>query len=141
MIKEISNNDAMVTKQLSIFLENRGGRLSELSEILAAENINFSAWSLAETEEFGILRTIVSDPERACEILKKKHFAATLTDVVKFSVPDRPGALCSILQVLSQNGVFIEYMYSFSAEGGVAWVIMRPRDVAHCEAVLKTIPE
>ena len=141
MTNELSNNDAMVTKQLSIFLENKGGRLSELSEILAAENINFSAWSLAETEEFGILRTIVSDPERAYEILKEKHFAATLSDVVKFSVPDKPGSLCSILQVLSQNGVFIEYMYSFSTDGGAAWVILRPKDVAHCEAVLKTISE
>ncbi|MBQ0087334.1 MAG: ACT domain-containing protein [Bacteroidales bacterium] len=129
----------MVTRQLSIFLENKGGRLSELSEILAAENINFSAWSLAETEEFGILRTIVSDPERACRILKEKHFAATLSDVVKFSVPDRPGALCSILQVLSQKGVFIEYMYSFSTEGGVACVILRPTDIALCEKALESI--
>lgn len=129
----------MVTKQLSIFLENKGGRLSELSGILAAENINFTAWSLAETEEFGILRTIVSDPERAVSILKANHFAASLNDVVKINVADRPGALCAILQCLAQAGVFIEYMYSFSTETGKASVIIRPKDMARCEAALKSL--
>ncbi len=127
----------MITKQLSIFLENKGGRLSELSGVLACENINFSAWSLAETEEFGILRTIVSEPERACDILKSHNFAASLNDVVRVKVADRPGALCSILQILAQEGVFIEYLYSFATSDGSAAVVLRPADVTQCEAVLK----
>lgn len=126
----------MLAKQLSIFLENKQGRFTELAEILAAEGINISAWCVAETAEFGILRSIVSDPERAYSILKQHHFAASLTDVIGISIPNIPGSLAKILRTLSDSGVFIEYMYSF-ATNGKAQAIIRPSDMDKCLKVLE----
>ena len=126
----------MVTTQLSIFLENKEGRLSELYEVLAAEKINFAAWSLAETEEFGILRTIVSEPERACRILKEANFGATLTEVVRVTVPNTPGSLCAILRDLADGGVSIEYLYNCPTHNENSEIILKPDDIAKCETIL-----
>lgn len=125
----------MIAKQLSIFLENKEGRLTQVAEVLAQENINFSAWSIAETTEFGILRSIVSEPERALQILKDHHFAASLTSVIGIRCPNVPGALAKVLRLLSDNGVFIEYMYSF-ANNGSASIIIRPTDLEKCQQIL-----
>jgi len=126
----------MVITQLSIFLENKDGRLSELYEVLAAEKINFTGWSLAETEEFGILRTIVSEPERACEILKKANFGATLTQVVRVNVPNKPGSLCAILRDLAKGGVSIEYLYNCPTHNETSEIILKPDNLAKCEEIL-----
>ena len=104
----------MVAKELSIFLENKSGRLTEVTEVLAKENINLSALCIAENADFGILRVIVSDPDRAYKALKDNHFAVNVTDVVGISCPNVPGALAKVLGYLSEEGVFIEYMYSFA---------------------------
>ncbi len=126
----------MVAKQLSIFLENKSGRLTEVTEVLAKENINLSALCIAENADFGILRGIVSDPDRAYKALKDNHFAVNVTDVVGISCPNIPGALAKVLGFLSDEGVFIEYMYSF-ANNNIANVVIRPSNLDKCIEVLK----
>ncbi|MBP6064659.1 amino acid-binding protein [Bacteroides sp.] len=126
----------MVAKQLSIFLENKSGRLTEVTEVLAKEGINLSALSIAENADFGILRGIVSDPEKAYNVLKENHFAVNITDVIGLSCPNVPGALAKVLGYLSSEGVFIEYMYSF-ANNSTANVVIRPNDMENCIRVLK----
>ena len=114
----------MVAKQLSIFLENKSGRLTEVTEVLAKEGVNLSALCIAENADFGILRGIVSEPDKAYKALKDNHFAVNVTDVVGISCPNIPGSLAKVLRFLSDEGVFIEYMYSF-ANGETANVIIR----------------
>jgi hypothetical protein len=125
----------MKTKQLSIFLENKSGRLTEVTDALGAAGINLSAMSIADNSDFGILRCIVSDPEKAYKVLKEQHFAVKITDVIGFVCPNTSGSLAVVLRHLSDRGVFIEYMYSF-ANGDVAHVIIRPSDLDTCEQIL-----
>ena len=125
----------MVAKQLSIFLENKSGRLTEVTEVLAKEGVNLSALCIAENADFGILRGIVSEPDKAYKALKDNHFAVNVTDVVGISCPNIPGSLAKVLRCLSDEGVFIEYMYSF-ANGQTANVIIRPNDMENCIRVL-----
>ena len=132
----------MVAKQLSIFLENKSGRLTEVTEVLAKEGVNLSALCIAENADFGILRGIVSEPDhltrfadRVYKALKDNHFAVNVTDVVGISCPNIPGSLAKVLRCLSDEGVFIEYMYSF-ANGQTANVIIRPNDMENCIRVL-----
>lgn len=103
----------MKSSQLSIFLENRAGRLSEVIHTLAEGKINIRALSLADTSDFGILRLIVCDPDKAKEILKLKGFTVGCTPVVAVEVNDAPGGLDSILQLVSKNNINVEYMYAF----------------------------
>ena len=126
----------MVAKQLSIFLENKSGRLTEVTEVLAKEGVNLSALCIAENADFGILRGIVSEPDKAYAALKANHFAVNVTDVVGISCPNIPGSLAKVLRYLSNESVFIEYMYSF-ANGDTANVIIRPNDMENCIRVLK----
>ncbi len=125
----------MKTKQLSIFLENKAGRLTEVTDVLGAAGINLSAMSIADNSDFGILRCIVSDPDKAYKVLKEQHFAVKITDVIGFVCPNTSGSLAIVLKHLSANGVFIEYMYSF-ANGDVATVVIRPTDLDACEKIL-----
>ena len=126
----------MVAKQLSIFLENKSGRLTEVTEVLAKENINLSALCIAENADFGILRGIVSDPDKAYKALKDNHFAVNITDVVGISCPNVPGALAKVLGFLSAEGVFIEYMYTF-ANNKVENIVIRHSNMDKCIEVLK----
>lgn len=125
----------MKAKQLSIFLENKSGRLTEVTEVLGESGVNLSAMSIADNSDFGILRCIVSDPEKAYKVLKEQHFAVKITDVIGFVCPNTSGSLAVVLRHLSDRGVFIEYMYSF-ANGDVAHVIIRPSDLDTCEQIL-----
>lgn len=125
----------MIAKQLSIFLENKSGRLTEVTEVLGKEGINLSALCIAENADFGILRGIVSEPDRAYQVLKAHHFAVSITDVIGISCPNVPGALSQVLHYLSESGVFIEYMYSF-ANGHIANVVIRPNNMDECIKVL-----
>ncbi|KAA6347623.1 hypothetical protein EZS27_004892 [termite gut metagenome] len=125
----------MIAKQLSIFLENKAGRLTEVTEVLAKEGINLSALCIAENSDFGILRGIVSNPDKAYNALKENHFAVNITDVVGISCPNVPGSLAKVLNYLSDEGVFIEYMYSF-ANNNSANVIIRPSDMEKCIKIL-----
>ncbi len=125
----------MLAKQLSVFLENKSGRLTEVTEVLGDAGINLSAMSIADNSDFGILRCIVSEPERAYQALKEAHFAVKITDVIGFTCPNTSGSLARVMKYLAEAGVFIEYMYSF-ANGDVAHVIIRPTDLAACEEIL-----
>lgn len=125
----------MIIKQLSVFLENKAGRINEVTTVLGEAGINLSAFSMAENAEFGILRVIVSDPDKAYKILKENHFAVTLTDVVCLNCPNTPGALSKALGYLSEAGIFIEYMYAF-ASGDVAHIVIRPNNIENCIEVL-----
>ena len=100
----------MKAKQLSVFLENKSGRLTEVTDCLGAAGINLSAMSIADNSDFGILRCIVSEPERAYDVLKAAHFAVKITDVIGFVCPNTSGSLARVLRFLSDSGVFIEYM-------------------------------
>jgi len=108
----------MKVEQLSVFLENRAGRLTEVTKILSESGLNIRALSLADTSDFGILRLIVSDYEKAKTVLKKNGFTVGRTNVVAVEVEDKPGGLHNILSLLSENGVNVEYMYAFVQQSG-----------------------
>lgn len=103
----------MKIRQISIFIENKVGRIKEITEILGKNNINIRALSLADTSDFGILRMIVDHKEKALKVLREKGFIVKDTDVVAVEVPDRPGGLAKVLEVLTQAGINVEYMYAF----------------------------
>lgn len=123
-------------KQLSIFLENKTGRINDVTRILGKNGINMHAFSMAESTDFGILRLIVSEVEKAVEILRENNFAVMLTDVVCIKCNNTAGSLSAILEKLAEQDIFIEYMYAF-ADGEYANVVIRPNDVEKCVAVLK----
>ena len=100
----------MKAEQLSVFLENRAGRLAEVTHTLAEAGVNIRALSLADTSDFGILRLIVDDQEKAKSVLKEHSFTLGRTSVVAVQVPDTPGGLDSVLQFVSQHGINVEYM-------------------------------
>ena len=108
----------MKVEQISVFLENRAGRLSEVTQTLADAGINIRALSLADTSDFGILRLIVSDNEKAKAALKEQGFTVGRTTVVPVEVQDSPGGLHAILDILSGNGINVEYMYAFVQQSG-----------------------
>ena len=103
----------MKVRQLSIFLENRSGRLAEVTEILGGALINIRALSLADTSDFGILRIIVDDPKKALRILEENGFTVAGTDVLAVEVEDKPGGLARVLKLLDEEEVNVEYMYAF----------------------------
>ena len=105
----------MFVKQLSVFVENRAGRLAAACEALATQRINILALSLADTAEFGILRLIVTDAEVGRRALKDAGFTVIVNEVLAVEVDDRPGGLAVILQALDKRGVNVEYMYAFSS--------------------------
>ena len=122
-------------KQLSVFLENKTGRINEVTQILGKNGINMHAFSMAESTDFGILRLIVTEVEQAVEVLRASNFAVMLTDVVCLHVSNVAGSLSAILDKLAKEQIFIEYMYAF-AEGEMANVVIRPTDVDRCLEVL-----
>ena len=125
----------MTIKQFSVFLENKTGRINEVTKILGKHSINMHAFSMAETTDFGILRLIVSEVDKAVEILRNADFAVMLTDVVCISMPNVAGSLSEVLDNLAQNNIFIEYMYAF-ADGEKANVVIRPNDIDKCITIL-----
>ncbi len=120
----------MKVKQISVFLENKSGRLKEVTNILATNEIDIRALSLADTRDFGILRLIVNDYEKAHGLLDEAGFTVQETDVVAAEVPDRPGGLAEILKILSAKSISVEYMYAFvERRGEKAIMIFRFEDV------------
>lgn len=114
----------MKLKQLSVFLENKPGRLRELCALLAENKINMITISLADTEQFGILRLIVSDCEAAKTVLEKAGFVAKITEVIAVEVNDEPGGLHDVLQVEDAAGISVEYMYAFTIKSGENAVLL-----------------
>jgi len=114
----------MKVEQISIFIENKSGRLAEVTRVLGEAEINIRALSLADTSDFGILRLIVNKTDEAKAVLKSKGFTVNKTDVVAVEVPDRPLGLNSILEILDQGRVNVEYMYAFVERCGENAVII-----------------
>ncbi len=125
-------------EQISVFLENKAGRLEEVTSILAEANINIRALSLADTSDFGILRLIVNDNNKAKEELKKAGFAVAKTEVVAVEVSDKPGGLHHILHILKKANVNVEYMYAFVQQNGAhAVLIFRFDNLGEALRILK----
>lgn len=103
----------MLVKQISVFLENKSGRLAEVTRILGNHGIDISALSIADTTDFGILRLIVNKPEKAEEILKENGFTVSCTSVIAIAVADEPGGLAVALEILAGESISIEYLYAF----------------------------
>jgi hypothetical protein len=125
-------------KQISVFIENRSGRLREVAAILGKNKINIRALSLADTSDYGILRLIVDKPHEALDVLKKANFTLSETDVIAVEVSDRPGGLANVLDVLGSAGINVEYMYAFvekSSDNAV--MIFRIEDIDKAVKVLK----
>jgi hypothetical protein len=125
-------------KQISVFIENRSGRLREVAEILGKNKINIRALSLADTSDYGILRLIVDKPHEALEVLKKANFTLSETDVIAVEVSDKPGGLAEVLNILGNSGINVEYMYAFvekSSDNAV--MIFRIEDIDKAVKVLK----
>lgn len=119
----------MLVRQISVFLENKSGRLAAVTKILGENEIDISALSIADTTDFGILRLIVNLPEKAEEILKENEFSVSCTDVIAIAIEDKPGGLAGPLQVLNRASVEIEYMYAFVGKAqNEALVILRVED-------------
>lgn len=116
----------MKVEQISIFIENKSGRLAEITRVLGEAGINIRALSLADTSDFGILRLIVNDGATATRVLKEHGFTVSQTEVVAVEVPDRPGGLSAILQTLDREAINVEYMYAYVERcGGNAVIIFR----------------
>lgn len=114
----------MKVEQISIFLENKSGRLAEVTKILADADINIRALSLADTSDFGILRLIVNNTEKAKTVLKEQGFTVGKNEVIAVEVPDRPGGLAGILDALRGKDVNVEYMYAFVERTGENAIII-----------------
>ncbi|HBT86777.1 MAG: ACT domain-containing protein [Fermentimonas sp.] len=126
----------MHIQQLSVFLEDRSGRLTELTRILADNDVNITALSVAETADYGIVRMVVGRPQLAKEALEKAGFSIGLTDVVCVNMPDKPGSLYRILEILTDEGINIDYMYAFS-NNDVALAVIRAADIRRVTEVLE----
>lgn len=119
----------MQIQQLSIFVENKSGRLAEITEVLAAAGIDIRAISVADTSDFGILRLIVNKPDEAVAALKKAGLTVSLTNVIAMGIDDVPGAFSKAMRILADIGIDVEYMYAFiSRKSGKAYVILRVKD-------------
>ena len=128
----------MKVKQISVFLENKCGRLAQITQLLAENDINIRALSLADTADFGILRVIVNDVEKASNILKDEGYTFGETDVVAVEVPDKPGGLANVLLPLWKAGLDVGYMYAFiQSSGENAIMIFRFEDPDKAIEVLK----
>jgi hypothetical protein len=127
----------MVIKQLSVFIENREGRLEQVTEALKKQNINIASFSLADTSEYGMLRMIVSNPEEGRRVLKEEGFSTMLTDVIAVKIAQKPGTLHEVLKVLFDAGVSVEYMYTLATAGNDTSIIMKLSDPDAALTLLK----
>lgn len=123
--------------QISVFMENKKGSLSEITKLLAESRINLRAISIAESADYGVLRIIADDAEKATSVLLSHGFILSMTPVTVISVPDEPAGLSQVLNVLTQAGVDIEYMYSlFTHQNGKAYMVFRISDQEEFERVV-----
>lgn len=127
----------MTLKQVSVFIENTYGRLCAIIKTLADNSIDIRALSMADTTDYGVLRMMVDDPEKAVDVLRNAGFTASTTEVIGVSISDRPGGLYATLDTLAQSGISVEYMYAFTeAEPGFAYVVLRIEDTEKAEQIL-----
>ena len=130
----------MSVKQISVFIENKKGRLAELTKILADNKIDMCALSLADTTDFGIIRILLDDPEKAKKILGENGFVVKSTEVIAISMEDTPGGLAKILQTLGGGEVSVEYMYAFvGRKTHEAFGVLKVDDNEKAVSLLKTV--
>ena len=127
----------MFAKQLTVFIENRTGRLSEVLGVLKDNNVNIISMSLADTTEYGLLRLIVNDPERGKAALMENGFSSMTTDVLVVKIPHAPGSLRDMLEFISEGDVSVEYLYGLSIEGDNASVVMKTNDLDKAMELLR----
>ncbi|MBN1686031.1 MAG: amino acid-binding protein [Spirochaetales bacterium] len=128
----------MAIKQISVFLENVSGRLAEVTKILSDGGVNLRAITIADTADFGILRIVCDNPNRALEVLEKSDFTARETEVLAVEVADKPGGLSTIMEIFCRNGVNIEYLYtSLEKNRDRAAVIFKVEDVKLGQRIIK----
>ncbi len=125
----------MTLQQISVFLENRPGRLAYVTRVLAEAGLSIRAVSISDTIDFGVLRLVLDDPDRGLEVLKRAGLMASATEVLGVEIPDLPGGLCGVLEVLKD--VNIEYMYSFLGKPSAAWVLFRVEDLEKTARLLQ----
>lgn len=126
----------MFAKQLTVFIENRSGRLSEVLNVLKENDINILSLSLADTTEFGLLRLIVDNARLGKEKLSEKGFSSLLSDVSIIKIPHKAGSLQALLKIIDENGVNIEYMYGLSIESNEAHVVLKASDTCKVDKIL-----
>ena len=126
----------MFAKQLTVFIENRSGRLSEVLNVLKNNNVNILSLSLADTTEFGMLRLIVDNAALGKEKLTESGFSSLLSDVSKIKIPHKVGSLQELLKVIDDNGVNIEYMFGLSIESDEAYVVLKASDIEKVDEIL-----
>ena len=126
----------MISKQLSVFIENRQGRLGEVLGVLKENGVNILSLSLADTTEFGLLRLIVSDPKLAAENLVKNGFSSMLTDILVVRIDHKSGSLQKLLEILSAKDINVEYMYGLSVKGEKATIVLKADDLKKADAIL-----
>lgn len=127
----------MYVKQISVFIENTQGKLADFTRLLGENGIDLVSMSIADTTSFGILRGIVADYEKAVKIIEDAGYTACLTDVLAVSVPDQPGGLAEILKLLSDEGIGIEYLYSFvRRKGNNALIVFRVEEIERADRIL-----
>jgi hypothetical protein len=129
----------MKIRQVSVFLENQPGRLSALCRALAEAGVNLRALTLSDAGEFGLLRLITLDPDRAKRVAEAAGFAATTSDVLALSLPNRPGGLAAVLTELEPHGLSVEYLYAFARRPGDAVMIASFDDIERAQAALQAI--
>ena len=129
----------MTVNQVSVFIENRQGRLGEVLQVLKDNDVNILSISLADTTEYGLLRLIVNKPEHAKDVLLKAGFSSMLTEVLIIKVPHVSGSLQNILAEIAKANVSIEYMYGLSVESTDASIVMKTNQLDEAEKVLKNI--
>ena len=126
----------MNAKQLSVFIENRQGRLGEVLDVLKRNKINIISLSLADTTEYGLLRLIVNDPVAGREKLSAEGFSTMLTDVLVIKIEHKAGSLQELLKILSEKQINVEYMYGLSIDGETASVVLKPSDLEKADKIL-----
>ncbi|HEY3422233.1 MAG TPA: ACT domain-containing protein [Methanocellaceae archaeon] len=124
-------------KQISLFAENKPGRLSKIADTLSKAKVNIRAFTIAEAGDFGVIRMVVDDPDQAYKTLQKQGFAVSETEVIGVEMKDVPGGLFEISSTLGTNGVNIDYAYAFVTKTELALLIIRVDDVAKAQKVLK----
>lgn len=126
----------MFAKQLTVFIENRTGRLSEVLSVLKDNGVNIISMSLADTTEYGLLRLIVDNPAKGKEKLTENGFSSLLSDVSIINIPHKVGALQRLLKVIDENGINIEYMYGLSVATEKAYVVLKASNTALVDEIL-----
>ena len=129
----------MNVTQISVFLENRAGQLSNITRVLSENGVDLRAINIAETQDYGVLRIIPADAQKASSVLLENGFIMAMTPVIAVAVPDRPGGLNSLLEALAEENIGIEYMYSvFSMNSGEALMVLQVGEVEKVSEILST---